>query len=397
MAQPSKSAYFNHDELKDLKSAYEKGGLENAASLIQQKLNVLHNVQLNIAVTGDSGAGKSTFIDAIRGVQGDDEGAAETGTTETTMKPTPYPHPNLPNVCFWDLPGIGTPNFPAKTYMSAMNFQKYDFFIIILHGRFRENDVSIANEIKRLGKNLYFVRSKIDNDLYSMRKKNKTLNEEEELKKIRRDCVSKLKVAGFSAPTVFLISSFEMNDFDFPELRETLANNLDDLKKQAFLMSLPNTTLEIINNKRKELKKRIWMLATISGSVGAIPVPGLSFSCDIGVLVSAIKEFRKYLGLDDASLQRLAKMTGKPVEDLKAVVKTPLLGEVNKEFVIRMLMGSVFVGISTAEVVLDFIPVVGSIFGAASSFCLTYKILNNALDELAENAQRVVKAAFGTD
>ncbi|XP_043561160.1 interferon-inducible GTPase 5-like [Chiloscyllium plagiosum] len=397
MAQSSKSTYFNQDELQDHKAAYEKGGLGNAASLIQQKLNILCNTELNIAVMGDSGAGKSTFLNAMRGVQGDDDRAAESGPTETTMKPTSYPHPHLPNVCFWNLPGIGTTNSPTKMYLSGMTFQIYDFFVIILHGRFRENDISIANEIKKLGKNLYFAHSKIDSDLYSMRKRNRNFNEGEELKTIRRDCASKLEEAGSSALTVFLISSFEMNGFDFPNLRETLANNLDDLKKHIFMMSLPNTTLEIIHNKRKGLKKQIWMLATVSGSVGAVPVSGLSFACDTGILVCAIKEFRKYLGLDNASLQRPANRTGKPVKDLKAVVKSPLLGEISKDFVLQKLKGSVFGGISAAKPVFDFIPVIGPIFGAGSSFLQTRKMLNNVLNDLTENAQRVVKAVFGTD
>uniref|UniRef100_UPI00398E3EE6 interferon-inducible GTPase 5-like n=1 Tax=Pristiophorus japonicus TaxID=55135 RepID=UPI00398E3EE6 len=330
----------------------------------------------------------------MRGLQDDDEGAAEVGNTETTMEQAPYSHPSLPNVCFWDLPGIGTFNFPAATYLREMNFERYDFFIIILGCRVKEHDAKLGEEIKRLGKNVYFARSKMDDDL---RRFQTDGGKSTEMEKIRTYCVDKLNQFGFPSPTVFLTSSRRVNEFDFPTLKETFANNLDDIKKDVFLLSLPNTTLEIVENKRKELKTRVWMLATLSGAVGAVPIPGQSFACDIGILVSAIIQFRQYMGLDDASLQRLANVTGKSVRDLKAIVKTPLVGEINKEFVIRMLLSCAFVTISAIEIGLDLVPVVGSIFGAGSSFGMTYKLLNDVLNELVENAQRVVKAAFETD
>jgi hypothetical protein len=40
-------------------------------------------------------------------LEDDDEGAAETGVTETTREPTIYPHPTNEKIKFSDLPGIG--------------------------------------------------------------------------------------------------------------------------------------------------------------------------------------------------------------------------------------------------------------------------------------------------
>jgi hypothetical protein len=37
----------------------------------------------------------------------EDDGAAETGVTETTRVATFYPHPTNDKIKFWDLPGIG--------------------------------------------------------------------------------------------------------------------------------------------------------------------------------------------------------------------------------------------------------------------------------------------------
>merc|ERR1719277_334917 len=46
--------------------------------------------QLRIAVTGASGVGKSSWINALRRVMPNDKDAAATGVTETTMEPTMY-------------------------------------------------------------------------------------------------------------------------------------------------------------------------------------------------------------------------------------------------------------------------------------------------------------------
>ncbi len=52
-----------------------------------------------------SGVGKSTFINCLRGLEAEDEGAAGVGVVETTNQPTPYEHPDFSNLKIWDLPG----------------------------------------------------------------------------------------------------------------------------------------------------------------------------------------------------------------------------------------------------------------------------------------------------
>ncbi|XP_008304325.1 interferon-inducible GTPase 1-like [Stegastes partitus] len=174
---------------EEIKEALINNDPAAAAAKIHKYLEKQDNIPLNIAITGESGSGKSSFVNAIRGIDHDDEKAAPTGCVETTMEVTPYPHPNYPKVTFWDLPGIGTTNFPADQYLNHVKFERFDFFIIISADRFRENDVKLAQEIHKMKKKFYFVRSKIDHNIQDEKRSKKNFNKETTLTRIRDDYI----------------------------------------------------------------------------------------------------------------------------------------------------------------------------------------------------------------
>ncbi|XP_066494162.1 uncharacterized protein [Tiliqua scincoides] len=375
-------------EFAELKAALEKKSLQDVAA--QEELNALENTTLNIAITGMTGAGKSSLVNALRGVADDEEGAAPTGVVETTMHPKGYPHPELPKVQIWDLPGIGTPEFKPDEYLKRVNFNQYDFFIIVSKVRFTVHDTSLACEIHKMKKKFYFVRTEIDVSLANEGRK-KSFNEKATLEAIRSNCCENLKKAGMTSPKVFLISSLHLGLYDFPLLKKALEDDLDYLKKHVLILAMPAFSKEALEKKKAAMERLIWKWALTSCAMGAYPVPGVSFACDIAILVRAMKRFCIVFGLDEGSLQRLAERVGQPVAELKSAIKyTPKAAEIKKELVISLLAKSAFCVTSTCiELVLDFIPVFGSVTGAGLSFVTTFYMLKSFLNDVLKDVENL--------
>lgn len=162
---------------------------------------------VNIAVAGNSGAGKSSFINAIRGLRASDPGAAKVGVNETTMKPDAYECKQLPGVWIWDLPGAGTELFPREDYIETIGLRHFDMVIVISSQRFTETEVAISAELRRLRIGHFMVRTKVDIDVAN------NLNDmgvppEETLNILREE----MKRLGVERP--FLVSSRQREKFD---------------------------------------------------------------------------------------------------------------------------------------------------------------------------------------
>uniref|UniRef100_A0A3B4BG16 IRG-type G domain-containing protein n=1 Tax=Periophthalmus magnuspinnatus TaxID=409849 RepID=A0A3B4BG16_9GOBI len=307
-------------------AALENNDQAAAAKLAKERLEAIDNASLTIGVTGESGCGKSSFVNALRGLKNSDEGAAPTGPVETTMEPIEYPHPDHPNVKIWDLPGIGTPNFKADQYLEKVEFEKYDFFLIISNTRFKENDAKLAHEIQKMNKKFYFIRSKIDQDIQNEKRDKKVFNERETLSLIRNNCVEGLKQLEIKSPKVFLVSSSDLHLYDFEALGQTLESELPEHTRDALLLALPNISLEAINKKKQVLKSRIKLYVLGSAAGAMSPIPGTSVVVDIALMVKFVKECQKSLSLSDTSLMRLSEATGVSMEELKKEIKSPLTG-----------------------------------------------------------------------
>ncbi|KAL0147010.1 hypothetical protein M9458_057534 [Cirrhinus mrigala] len=362
--------------------------LEKATAKAKMKMDQFFNVSLNVAVTGVTGSGKSSFVNALRGLKDDDVGAAPTGVTETTVEPTMYEHPEMPNVKIWDLPGIGSPNFKAKKYLKDVKFNNYDFFIILTSVRFMENDIMLAKEIRKQKKGFYFVRSKIDNDISSEKKK-KGFDEQKVLSIIREDCQKNLKELG--DPKVFLISSHDLEEYDFESLQNILEDELPEHKKYALLQSWPVCSAASLEKKISMFKRMIWAASLASAGVAVVPLPGLSAACDLGIFVLFVTRCYYAFGLDERSLTRLSEKVNKP--HLKDLSKSKLATAIREKALTRLQVSAAVATIATVEYFLSLLPGLGSVAAAGISFATTQYLLREGLNDLANTAREIRKAA----
>ncbi|XP_078261627.1 interferon-inducible GTPase 5-like [Rhinoraja longicauda] len=391
MAGAIPNLYYSPRDVLDVAAAYSRGGKQGLQSAIEEKNEQLSNVHVRIAVMGESGVGKSTLINAL--LELDDGKAAPNGYNETTFIITPYSHPSLPHVQYYDFPGLNTPQFPVKKFMKETKFAEYDLGIIVIE-RWTENDQLLAKALTKAGKPFHVVRSKIDQIVTSESGK-KDYNLEEMLRNVREKCCASLEKAGMPKTRVFLYSISDLEAYDFPELKKAVGTNLSETQGHLFLLSLPNTSEDSINDKREALQVSIHVTATISAVIAVVPVPGLSLACDLALIGSSILAMRKILGLDDGSLWKLAKRVGKSKDELRRGTKHRwVFGEINPEQVLLLLQkNTVAMALTTAELALDFVPILGSVFGATTSFWVTRKMLKNALEEMVDTAKIVLRNA----
>ncbi|XP_041962011.1 involucrin-like isoform X2 [Alosa sapidissima] len=358
-------------------------------SNVRHQVGRLDHVSLNIAVTGMTGAGKSTFINAIRGIDNDDKDAAPTGVTETSMVVCPYPHPSMPNVNLWDLPGTGSPKFKAKKYLKDVKFEMYDFFIIISSERFKENDMMLAREILTKKKKFYFLRSKIDNEVRAEQYK-KNFDEEKLLDQIRQDCINHLKK--IVQPIVFLISSLDLNKYDFPLLVETLSRDLPEYKKKALILFLPIYSTEALESKIKVFEGTALSAAKAAATISIAPIPGLAMACDAGILLAFFIKCYYAFGLDDKSLDKLSERVNN--HSLKKVRESrPLVMAVRKKELSNRELSALSSRRAALEFAYSLVPVWGSRRAASMSHSATLGLLTDGLKELADTAREVLKTA----
>ncbi|XP_001922180.5 uncharacterized protein [Danio rerio] len=353
----------------------------NEMECVIEQNKQLGNVTLHVAVTGSTGAGKSSFINAIRGLTSDDENAAPTGVTETTLVPTMYRHPTMPNIELWDLPGTGSPKFKAKKYLKDVKLETFDFFIIISSERFKENDIMLANAIKERKKLFYFLRSKIDNDIHAESHR-KDFDEQKVLSHIRENCHRNLK--DIDDPHAFLICSFELHKYDFQTFVDTLEKQLPDHKRDALILSLPIYSSKILEEKIEIFMKQTWSAAVASGSVAVVPVPGLSMACDAAILLGFFTKCYYAFGLDEKSIDKLSVRVNNL--SLKAIRRSPLVVAIGQKKLTNKELSALTSKEAAVKFAWSMVPVVGSIKTAQMSYSTTLNLLRTGVQDLAETA-----------
>eukprot|EP01006_Ploeotia_vitrea_P011487 TRINITY_DN3057_c0_g1_i1.p1 TRINITY_DN3057_c0_g1~~TRINITY_DN3057_c0_g1_i1.p1 ORF type:complete len:337 (-),score=40.51 TRINITY_DN3057_c0_g1_i1:60-1070(-) len=165
---------------------------------------------IHFGFVGDAGTGKSSLINLVLGVDEGSPEAAATGVTETTQKATPYDCPGLVNTKLWDLPGLGTPNHPRRTYLKECGLRYFDAVGVLVGDRWSENVDFLLKELNKFKVPYFLIRSKLDSAIQA--NKRKGVDAQGTIVELR----TMLKTYGAEHPQ-FVISSWE------PEIGDTQA------------------------------------------------------------------------------------------------------------------------------------------------------------------------------
>ena len=225
--------------------AFRKGGAAGLLKLANESLDEWKKTEVKIAVVGQSGAGKSSFINTIREIEDpDDPGYAGTDVTECTEEPSDFAFPKNDHIKLWDLPGAGTGKFKAAEYAKKMKFDEYDAFILLSSERFTEIDNMIAKEIEGMGKPFFFARTKMDHAMRDEKRKyRKKFDPGATADKIQKDCQKHLERPDGTFPKIYLIANIPAEElkedfgdieFDNSKLTVAIAESLPELQKEAF-------------------------------------------------------------------------------------------------------------------------------------------------------------------
>jgi len=222
-------ALQDHDLRRlDVKRSLDRLLLEAEKGIISKEFDKLYQPPawlgkqqgfVNVAVAGNSGAGKSSFINAARRMRPRDPGAAKVGVNETTMEPTAYEFAGFPNVRLWDLPGAGTESFPREVYIQTIGLRHFDIVIVISSQRFTETEVFMSVELRRLRIPYFMVRSKVDIDVAN-NASDLGVSPEETLRTIREE----MQRLGVEHP--YLVSSRQREGFEMKTLLQDLTSRI---------------------------------------------------------------------------------------------------------------------------------------------------------------------------
>ncbi|CAC5379211.1 unnamed protein product [Mytilus coruscus] len=251
----------------------QTGGPKAVVEYLQMTTASWKSATVKIAVAGKSKAGKSSFINAIRGVDHTDEAFAKEGRGEKSLDVQEYRHTKNKRIIYCDLPGYGNISMTRKTFLEKVQLLEYDIFLIFVYPVPSEDDAWLVAQLMEADRGFCFVRAKIDQDMKNAPKMGKT--EKDVLVEIREKVSSAVKVMpAIEDVELFLISKKNLSIGEMDELIAFIEMKIPKLKFEAVLLTLTAFSNQVIEKKYQFFKDRISSLSLAIALDGDIKYHG---------------------------------------------------------------------------------------------------------------------------
>jgi uncharacterized protein (DUF697 family) len=168
---------------------------------------------------------------------------------------------------------------------------------------------------------------------------------------------------------------------EWPDLMVYVEDNIGGFNAQAFLFSLDCITKKIMERKYKMLKKRVVVATALAAGIAAIPVPGGDVVINTVFLVHEVRHYMSVFGVEQERVNALKDFD-------HSLLKCRSLLKPN--FNIILFVGTeigIYAAMVLAQSFLDLIvPMVGSVISSATTAGVTYKFLDDILQDIKDDA-----------
>jgi predicted GTPase len=372
---------FNNDSAKE---EFKEETIDDVIKNIKSQVDLWENTEVKIAITGQSGSGKSSLINAISG-----EKTANVGFTETTMEPKEYKIGD--GIVLVDLPGCGTTKFPFESYVSDMKLPEFDAIVLVTANRFYEADVKLFDHVtKVLKKPIFLVRTKMDSAVRDGEEDN-GLTKDQVIDVILEDMINNTQVSDVSQ--IYLVSSKpkQIANFHTARLIKDISENLPSIKKGKFISESAAYSEEAIKAKKETMLELAKRYAYLSAANGLNPIPGLNVAIDVGVLSKLTKTILKSYGLIDSNIAdyiRESEEKGKLSGTITGVSKW--VAQYATEAGIKQILPKLVIA-ETAKTFSSWIPILGQAVAAGIGYKLTSYFAEKLINESEEKAILALK------
>ena len=194
--------------------------------------------------------------------------------------------------------------YKREKYMKEINAERYDMILILTANTFRmTSSCWLAKQFESMDKSVIYVRTKTDEgiDQDSITHPH-TFNLTKTLQRIRKTTNDSLRDNAIETKFLYLIGAAKPHDLDFPDLVNSIVDQLPAEKRDAFTLSMIPVNSAVIAKKWEILNSRIWVLSCASAASGQ-PIKNCESKAEIDLMLEEIRFYRKQLGAQEDAIR----------------------------------------------------------------------------------------------